>query len=337
MTRVARSTAGSVPAASLLAAALLAAALVAALLAVALSASPPVGASPAASPVVAATASPSASPLPVDDWHHVWEVVRLAGYEQGEAALETGVPVYYLGDSVARESVVDDAGWTQELRTASLAVGKALATCHTLAGHAQTFGMDAQLLEALPDTPQGRPRGIVLIGVGLSRFIGPPAPLELVRLDLSPPGVPPELSQWTRHKYDARSPLSRRRKRQLAVRWMERRWAGFRASKAANLAAIAELIEECKRKRLRPVLFDVPLAVDAVGAVLDKPRTAIRSSCTALARRHGIKYLHFTAVIRLRGDHFWDLHHLLPPGAARWQRRLSSELVKVLPAETPAP
>ena len=44
-----------------------------------------------------------------------------------------------------------------------------------LAGHNQTFGMDETSSERCLATPAGQPKGILLIGVGISRFIGPPA------------------------------------------------------------------------------------------------------------------------------------------------------------------
>jgi hypothetical protein len=269
----------------------------------------------------------------VDDWRHTWEVVQLVEVLQERAIPPNGAMVYYLGDSIARESTVNDGSWTDMLGRKTARAGKVRAFGYTVAGHNQTFGMDSKIVEGLPATrlPE-QPRGILLIGVGISRFIGPPTPQAPISLD-PPPGDLPELSPWEQHHYDGRAPLSSTRKRELVQRWMDRRWAGFRANKAANLDAIGRLIVAAKAKGLRPVLMDLPLNVAVVGGGLDKPRTQIREGCAALARRHGIKYVQFTRAIGLPSSDYWDLHHLLRPGYRRWQARLSDELVKMLPAK----
>ena len=269
----------------------------------------------------------------VDDWRHTWEVVQLANALQERAVPLNGAMVYYLGDSIARESTVSDASWTDMLGRKTARVGKVPAFGYTVAGHNQTFGMDEKIVQGLPPTQAGQPRGILLIGVGISRFIGPPTPLAPIALDPPPSGELPKLSPWEQHHYDGRAPLSSARKRELVQRWMDRRWAGFKQNKTKNLAAIDRLIKAAQAKGLRPVIFDLPLNVAVVGSGLDKPRTQIRDGCTGLARRNHIKYLRFNGSLGLPSADFWDLHHLLSPGYKLWQARLSNELVKMLPAK----
>ena len=280
-------------------------------------------------PAVAASAG-------VDDWVHTWEVVRLVDYRQSQPWPPEGIMIYYLGDSIARESTVSDARWSGQLERRAGRAGKANAFGFTVAGHNQTFGMDERIVGGLPVTPDRQPRGIVLIGVGISRFIGPPAPLDPPALDPLAPGVEPPLSAWVQHRYEGRVPLSPAHKRELAARWMERRWDGFQASRRDNFAAISRLIAACKAKRLRPVLIDLPLDLAVTGHRLDRPLSVIHGRCADIARRNGIKYLRFNRSLGLRSAVFWDLHHLLGPGSARWQSRLSNELVKLLPDARPA-
>jgi hypothetical protein len=239
--------------------------------------------------------------------------------------------IYFLGDSIARESTVSDADWSAQLARRAARAGKATAFGFTLAGHNQTFGMDERIVEGLPMTPDRQPRGVVLIGVGISRFIGPPTPLDPPGLDPVPPDGEPPLSAWAQHRYVGRAPLSPAHKRELAARWMERRWDGFQANRRDNFAAISRLIAACKAKRLRPVLVDLPLNLAAVGRRLDRPLAVIHGRCADIARRNGVRYLHFNRSLGLRSVAFWDLHHLLTPGTARWQSRLSDELIKLLP------
>jgi hypothetical protein len=279
---------------------------------------------------------PPAVAAGVDDWQHTWEVVQLVKALQTKAPPPHSALVYYLGDSIARESTVSDAAWSAQLARRAQTAGKVDATGYTVAGHNQTFGMDERIVQGLPPTQSGQPSGILLIGVGISRFIGPPTPMDPWPLDPLPSGQLPELSPWGQHHYDGRPPLSSTRKRELVQRWMDRRWAGFQSNKAANLAAIGRIIETAKAKGLRPIILDLPLNVAVVGTGLDKPRAAIRAGCTGLARGHGIKYLRFTRAIGLPSSDFWDLHHLLEPGYRRWQSRLSDELVRVLPARPAA-
>jgi hypothetical protein len=261
--------------------------------------------------------------------------VRLVDYRQSQPWPPDGIMVYYLGDSIARESTVSDASWSEQLERRAGRAGKATAFGFTVAGHNQTFGMDERIVEGLPVTPDRQPRGIVLIGVGISRFIGPPTPLDRPALDPVAPDAEPPLSAWVQHRYAGRAPLSPARKRELAARWMERRWDGLQANRRHNFAAISRLIATCKAKRLRPILLDQPLDLAVVGHRLDRPLSVIRGRCADIARRNGIKYLRFNRSLGLRSAVFWDLHHLLGPGSTRWQSRLSDELVKLLPDAQP--
>jgi hypothetical protein len=280
-------------------------------------------------------ASPAPSPAAgVHDWMHIWEVVRLVDYQQDQAP--SGLFVYYLGDSIGRESTVNDRSWTRQLARKAGAAGRVkVFAAHDVSGHNQTFGMDEQIVRGLPRTPDGQPAGIVLIGVGISRFIGPPKSMLPAVLEPVSPGVRPPLSRWAQHQYDGRRPLPLSRKRELVDRWMGRRWTGFAASKTQNLAAIRRVIAICRDKGLRPVLIDLPLDLRVVGNSLGKPRSFIRSACTKLARREHIPYLQFNRSLGLPTPSFWDMHHLLRPGYRRWQARLSAEIVKLLPRAAP--
>jgi len=263
----------------------------------------------------------------VGDWAHVWEVVQLVN-----AQPPAGTIVYYFGDSVARESIASDEAWTRQLQARAAAAGRrADVVAYTLAGHSQTFGMDRTILGGLPPSPAGQPQGIVLIGLGVSRFIGPPLTRRPAHVESPSAGELPVLSPWARHHYDDRPVLSVARKRKLAARWMERRWAGFRRNRAANLDAVELLIQGCLSRGLRPVLFELPLNRAIVGRRLDKPRSSYRSGCLALARAYGADYISLQDDRRMSDSGFWDIHHLVRPGYERWQSLVSDEVVGLLP------
>ena len=287
--------------------------------------------------LLAAVPSP-ASAGSVDDWRHEWEVLRLVTYLQQQDPPSAGPMVYDLGDSITRESITGDAGWTRQLDARAGRADKALPQAWTLAGHNQTFGMDEQLVKEIPATPYGQPAGIVLIGVGISRFIGPPLTRPRVNLDEPTPGVEPTLSPWQRHVYAGRPALSLTRKHELVPRWMDRRWTAFQTSRTANFAAITGIIKACAARGLRPVLLDQPLDTKIAGAGLDRPRLSIRKGCDRLVSRYGkkygVRYLHFTESVAIPTRDFWDMHHLFERGARIWQSRLSNELVKILPRQT---
>jgi hypothetical protein len=278
--------------------------------------------------VLLAAAPPQARA--VDDWAHVWEVVQFV-----RAQPPAGPVFYYLGDSIARESTVGDAAWTAQLQSRAQSAGRrADVVAFTLAAHNQTFGMDETVVAGLPSPAEGQPEPIVLIGVGISRFIGPPAPLPPARVEPPAEGELPVLSPWVQHHYDGRRLLSTSRKRELVSRWMERRWPAFRANRAANLVSIERTILACRAAGLRPVLVDLPLDLAAIGRGLDKPRSSYRSGCKALARQHGVGYISLQPGLSMPDKGFWDLHHLVRRGYTRWQSRLSDALVRLIPRPT---
>jgi hypothetical protein len=280
-------------------------------------------------PLLALPASASAR---IGEWRHAWEVVQLT-----QLSPPRGTPIFYLGDSTTRESTVRDALWTRQLRRRAVAAGKTTATVvFTLASHGQTFRMDRQLLSAMPARAAGAPPGIAVIGVGLSRFIGPPVRRRPAAVKPPGAGRAPSLHPWVQHLYTDREPLPLTRKHELVPRWMDRRWDGFRRYRRDNLRAVDRLLAVTRARGLRPVLLEMPLDVRVVEGGLDRPRGAYRVALRRLAKRHHAEYLSLNRRGALPTGDYWDLMHLLPEGSRVWQSRLSDQLVEFLPEAPPA-
>lgn len=288
-----------------------------------------VGAVLALVPAFATLAPSAAADERVGEWRHAWEVVRLV-----QERPPRGTLVFCFGDSTARESTVRDSRWTRQLRRRAAAAGKTTAVvAFTMASHSQTFRMDRQLVAAMPGREAGRPPGIALVGVGLSRFIGRPVRQRPAAMEPLTSGQAAIVHPWSQHLYAGRPPLPLAHKRGLVPRWMDRRWAGFRRWRRANLRAVAKLLVLCKDRGLLPVLVELPLDVRLVRHGLDRPRRSYRAGLRRLAARYGVPYLSLQRPTPLPTSFYWDLMHLLPPGTRVWQSRLSDAVVELLPKD----
>ena len=95
-----------------------------------------------------------------------------------------------------------------------------------------------------------------------------------------------------------------------------------------GLSGLGAAIDACQARGLRVALLEMPLNVAAVGHDFDGALTTYRKACRDLAGERGIPYLNFVSGAGLKATDFFDLQHLLPPGRAKWQRRLSVELLR---------
>ena len=245
----------------------------------------------------------------IGDWHHVWNVV---GYVR--AAPPAGPVAYYIGDSTARESVVSEATWTRQLR----AMGARDARGFVLASHGQTFGMDLRIVRDLP-----RGSGVVLIGVSLSRLIGPPVPGPAAHPATFSAGVAPSVNPWVQHEYDQLAEMTSAQKRGRVTHWMRSRMPVFLHYRAANLAALGKVVAACRARGLLPLIVDLPLNLAAVGKGLDRPLRSYRSGVRAVARHYHVQYVSFVRALHLRSDAFYDICHVVHRGAVPWQKRLA--------------
>ena len=269
------------------------------------------------------TAAPTPKPGPlvdpalkVGEWRHAWQVVGLLRARPPLAPV-----VLYLGDSTARESVVSDAAWTRALRRRGAAV-----RAFTLASHDQTFRTDRRFIEDLP-----RLRGLALIGVSLSRFVGPPVRGPFGRPAVFKPGHRPRLSHWVRHYYDTRPAKTAAAKQARVVHWELSRTGKFRRYRAANLRALAKLVAACRARGLRPVLVQLPQNLAVVGHQLDRERAALSRGCRRVAAKLHVKFLDFQLAPDLTSADFYDTCHLVRPGAVKWQQGLTGWTVRLLP------
>jgi hypothetical protein len=69
--------------------------------------------------------------------------------------------------------------------------------------------------------------------------------------------------------------------------------------------------------------------VRVVGKRLDGLRAALRKGCSSLATHYGIRYV--SSQVSLPSADFYDLWHLVHPGAVSWQLRLSRTLEPLVP------
>ena len=278
---------------------------------------------PSAAPSPQGAGAPTPKPGPlvdpklkVGEWRHAWQVVGLLRAQPPRDPV-----VLYLGDSTARESVISDAAWTRALRRRGAPV-----RAYTLASHDQTFRTDRRFIEDLPPV-----QGLALIGVSLSRFVGPPVRGPFGRPAAFKPGQRPKLSHWVRHYYDARPVGSPAAKAARVVHWRLSRTGKFRRYRAANLRALAKLIVACRERGLRPVLVQLPQNEAVLGHQLDAEQAALSRGCRRVARKLHVRFLDFQLAPDLTSADFFDICHLVRPGAVKWQRALTGWTVRLLP------
>ena len=244
------------------------------------------------------------------DWDHVRQVVNWLRYRTPPRRV-----VYLLGGSASRESVGSEAGWSRGL---SNRLGRRAAG-YVVSSSCQTFVEDARVVRALP-----RDRGVALITVGMTRFNMEHVPASVPRsaVRTTPPGA------WWQHHYDARGPRSLAEKRQLVQKWRADHLEGFTERYPGRLAELETLVQACIDRGIRPVLVEMPLNAVAVADDMDDVLGTYRQGCTDLAAEYDIPYLDFVDELGLPSGDFYDLWHLLPDGRARWQDRLTRELVR---------
>jgi hypothetical protein len=277
-------------------------------------------ATPASASAGASTGKPDAAPAPIaatavphgrggSDWWHACQVVAWLRHRPPPRRV-----VYLFGGSAARESITTEAAWSRDLRR-SIA-GKAVAA-YVLASKCQTFVEDTHIVKALPGG-----RGLALITVGLTRFNKYSSPK---RLPTGVRTVPPD--PWYAHHYDDRPPLSLSQKRAIVHTWVAEHYPLFAHRYPRRLRELDALVDACLAKGIRPVLVESPMNRVAVRHDFSAPRKTCQKACRDLAAEHGIVYLDLTDTFWLPSRDFYDLWHLVPPGRAIWQRKLTTALV----------
>lgn len=221
--------------------------------------------------------------------------------------------VLLLGGSATRECTVSDRSWREQI----VRRGGPPVVTRNLSSKNQTFAQDLHLVRMLPSAPT-----IVFIGVNLGRFFVDPA--SRFRLEPGP------FKRPRQHRYSVARLLPPQGKTRVAAEWMARRYPPFRERFARNRALLEAVVATCRAKGLHPVLLDMPRNVEVIGDQLDLPVTQYSRACQGIAARHQVPFVSFVTGIGLASDDFFDLAHLVEPGRAKWQARLSGLTVDLL-------
>ena len=245
----------------------------------------------------------------ISDWGHVEQVAGWLRYSPPRRGV-----VYLIGGSATRESVTSETNWEAQLGRLT---GRP-ATTFVCATSCQTFVEDALIVKDLP-----RDRGTVLLSVGTSRFIMLHKPASLPQHSVRRTPPPP----WYQHHYDTRTSLPYKEKRRLVAAWVDVSYPVFLERYQDRLTELAAAINACQAQGLRVALLDMPLNLPVIRHDFDDALATYRKGCQDLADEQGIQYLDFGSSAGLTGTDFYDLQHLLPAGRAKWQRRLSLELL----------
>ena len=260
-----------------------------------------------------ALAGPAAARYrPGDDWRHVESTLK---------ALKRAPPkmpvVVLLGGSAARECITTEPAWSAQI--ASLGGGRVRAL--NLGSSSQSFKNDLTIVSALPAVPT-----IVLIGLNVGRYTSIPPKAA----PLAAPGTPAAgrgAGVYDSHRFHAGDQLSDTAKRGIVRTWLAVKYPRFRQRYAGDAAVLRELIALCQDKGFYPVLVELPLNLAIVRHSWDGARDRYRRGARSAARAAGIPYDDFIRQIGLVSNDFVDVAHLVEPGRAKYQRRLSRVVV----------
>ena len=228
--------------------------------------------------------------------------------------------VYLLGGSSARECIVGNANWADQVER----LGGDNIRTYDLGCHNQSFAMDVKLVKAMDAVPT-----VVFIGLSLGRFTGTPEEAQGQCDDQDASRII-AMGAEVRHLFTESDVLPVGRKQRMLRRWVTERYPLFRQNYAFNVAGLEQLIRECRRRKFLPVLLELPVNFDVVGHAYDGPRARYADDARKLAKRFKAPYLDFVSELKLPNAVFYDLMHLVGPGRAVWQKRLSREIIALL-------
>jgi hypothetical protein len=224
----------------------------------------------------------------------------------------TAPTVYLLGGSSARECIVSNEAWSRQLS----ALARSPVRAYDLGVTEETYTQDAGLVRSMPDGP-----ALVLIGVSVGRYThGPsssPPPLEVLAAG----------SEIDHSGHTAPHPLYE--KRAAAEIWLTAKYPLFEHSYPFNSRELQRLIDACRKRGFQVATVELPIDLQAVGTAFDPARRRYAADLRNLTRR-GVPSIRLLEQLDLPSRDFWDLFHLLTPGARVWQRRLSEEVVPLL-------
>jgi hypothetical protein len=252
-----------------------------------------------------------------DDWRHVQAVLETLERHPGSTPV-----VYLLGGSSARESLTDEPGWRAQIA----AYGGGSMRAYNFGSASQTYAQGIAVVQRSPAVPT-----IVLIGVNVGRYT-PPYPE-----DSAGAGAPSEAAAapggrtyYDSHRFHVGAQLSDSAKRALVSKWLRERFPVFKARYDHHAAMLGELVVACQARGFYPVIVELPLNLPIVGHAWDAPRHKYQAACRVVAKTYGCGYVDFIPDIGLTSSDFVDLAHLVEPGRAKYQRRLSHLVVNRL-------
>jgi len=224
----------------------------------------------------------------------------------------TAPVVYLLGGSAARESITDEPGWSAQI--AAMGGGRVVAL--DFGSSSQTFADDIGIVRAAPAVPS-----IVLIGLNVGRYTtqSPETPASGARSVAT--------AVYDPHRFHVGSQLGDAAKRAIVRQWLVVKYPRFRRRYAGDYAALRALIQTCQEKGFYPVLLEEPVNLAIIGHAWDGARNRYRRDARAAAADFGIPYVDFVPDIGLTSSDFVDVSHLVEPGRAKYQRRLSRLVV----------
>jgi hypothetical protein len=246
-----------------------------------------------------------------EDWTHVLQVVANLRADPPDGAL-----VVLLGDSIARESTVEDAAWTAQIA----ADGGTVAAAYNLSSRNRSLAENIALVKALPHTPT-----LVLIGVSLCSFT---SPRTSATIQLPAPLVP--LPSYIQHPYNEGSVLPDAEKSLLVGEWLKTRAPVFRRNAGSCARLLSRLVGLCLTRGFQPVLVEMPLNTRVIGHRFDGPVSRLRRECRAAAARWDVPFVRALARAGLVSRDFADLWHMVEPGRSICQGLLSARSATLL-------
>ena len=238
-----------------------------------------------------------------DDWRHVQTVLDSLERHPGTSPI-----VYLLGGSSAREALTTEPGWRAQIA----ALGGGAVRAYNFGSASQSYAQGIKVVERTPDVPT-----MVLIGVNVGRYT-PPYPD-----DAAAAAAPGGRTYYDSHRFHVGDQLDDSTKQAMVAKWVRERYPVFKDRFSHHAALLRRLVEACQARGFLPVIVELPVNLPIVGHSWDAPRHKYQAACRAVAKEYGIGYVDFLGDAHLMSSDFVDLAHLVEPGRAKYQRRLS--------------